>query len=134
MSKKKPMLNPEVDSFLDKLNPLYRREIDILRALILEAFPLDENIKWNGPNYSINNEDRITMRVNPPTKLPQLILHRGAKKQAQPAQKLIDYNHKLLTWKENDRAVLTITHKADLTTFAIEIKEIIELWMKASLS
>ena len=76
-------LNNEVTDFLDELNHSLRKEIEALRICILSTDNnLTENIKWNGPNYCFDNEDRITMRIQPPkTKLIQIIFHRGAKKQ-----------------------------------------------------
>jgi hypothetical protein len=36
-----------------------RAEIDLLRGIIMSAGAgLAEGIKWNGPNYSVNDEDR----------------------------------------------------------------------------
>jgi len=90
MSKQTINLNIEVTTLLEALNHPFRKEIEQLRICILEANKgLEENIKWNGPNYCFDNEDRITMRVQPPTKQAQLIFHRGAKKQTQPKDKLI---------------------------------------------
>ncbi|MEZ4902822.1 MAG: DUF1801 domain-containing protein [Spirosomataceae bacterium] len=82
MEKQKINTNKEVTKFLNDLNHPLRTEIEMLRHLILEANnSLAENIKWNGPNYCIATEDRITMRILPPKQI-QLIFHRGVKKQA----------------------------------------------------
>ena len=60
-------LNNDVTRFLDELHHPLRREIEALRVIILQANALlGENIKWNGPNYSVGAEDRITMRIQPP--------------------------------------------------------------------
>ena len=51
-------LNSAVTKFLDELNHPFREEIELLREIILSAETgLDENIKWNGPNYSIQDKD-----------------------------------------------------------------------------
>lgn len=101
-------LNPEVTNFLKELDHPGIKEINLLRNIILGTEKtLTENIKWNGPNYSLNGEDRISMRIQPPKQL-QLIFHRGAKKKDQPAGRLIEGFESILVWKENDRAVLTI--------------------------
>ncbi|HHW72863.1 MAG TPA: DUF1801 domain-containing protein, partial [Firmicutes bacterium] len=61
-----PVLNPEVTTFLDTMNHPLRDLIEYLRGVTLSAGPdLVEGIKWNGPNYSLFGEDRITMRINP---------------------------------------------------------------------
>jgi hypothetical protein len=61
------MKNKEVTSFLDVQNHPLRKEIEALRKIILDANKsLTENVKWNGPNYCIKLEDRITMKIQPP--------------------------------------------------------------------
>ncbi|MEZ4852386.1 MAG: DUF1801 domain-containing protein [Bacteroidia bacterium] len=53
--------------FLDGLNHPFRKEIEKLRLIIINATnDLTENIKWNGPNYCYGEADRITMRIQPP--------------------------------------------------------------------
>lgn len=126
------MLNNEVTKFLDALNHPYRREIEQLREEILTAHSqLSENIKWNGPNYSINNDDRITMRIQP-SKFIQLIFHRGAKKQEQPKDKLLHDKTGLLTWKENDRAIATFKNMEEIESRKSDLRSIINGWISAT--
>ena len=126
-------LNSEVTIFLDHLNHPFRKEIEQLRNYILSAnSALTENIKWNGPNYCVDNEDRITMRIQPPAKQVQLIFHRGAKKQAQPMDKLIAGKSKLLVWKENDRAIATFKNMHDIENGKTELTEIVAEWISAT--
>lgn len=126
-------LNIEVTDFLNNLNHPFIKEIEQLRNCILSANKnISENIKWNGPNYCIDNEDRITMRVQPPTKQLQLIFHRGAKKKEQPKDKLIANKSKMLVWKENDRAILTFKSLQDIENGKTELATIINEWVKAA--
>ncbi|MBU3026368.1 DUF1801 domain-containing protein [Zobellia galactanivorans] len=126
-------LNTEVTTLLDELNHPFRNEIELLRICILKTNNgLEENIKWNGPNYSIDNEDRITMRVQPPTKQIQLIFHRGAKKQEQPNDKLIANKSQMLVWKENDRAIVTFKSLQDIERGKTELTTIVNEWIKAA--
>ena len=123
--------NKEVDLFLNELNHPFRKEIELLRQLILNSNKgLTENIKWNGPNYAFNNQDRITMRIQPPSKQVQLIFHRGALKQEQPKSKLIDSH--LLVWKENDRAIATFKSISDIEKYSTEISNIVRAWIEAT--
>lgn len=124
--------NSEVTAFLDELKHPFRKEIDVLRSILLSHKNLTENVKWNGPNYCIQNEDRITMRIQPLTTKVQLIFHRGAKKQEQPKDKLIANTGKLLTWKENDRAVITFKNMQEIETAKAELIEIVNEWIKAA--
>ncbi len=125
-------LNPEVTKFLDQQNHPLRIEIEQLRIAILNAQnDLTENIKWNGPNYCFHDEDRITMRIQPPKQL-QLIFHRGAKKQAQPDDKLITDQSGLLAWKENDRAVATFKNMAEIEKKKPDLDTVIKAWISVT--
>lgn len=133
MTKETINLSIEVTDFLNKLNHPFIKEIGQLRICILSAHKnLTENIKWNGPNFCFNNEDRITMRVQPPTKQVQLIFHRGAKKQIQPKDKLISNKSKLLVWKENDRAIVTFKSMQDIENGKAELTSIVTEWISAT--
>lgn len=123
----------EVTQFLDDQNHPFRKEIEQLRNVILAAnTDLTENIKWNGPNYCIDNEDRITMRVQPPSKQVQLIFHRGAKKQEQPKNKLIDAKSKFLVWKEHDRAIATFKSILEIEDAKTDLTKIVIEWINAT--
>ena len=133
MAKQKINLNSEVTALLDELKHPFRKEIEELRNCILLADKnLTENIKWNGPNYCFDNEDRITIRVQPPTKQVQLIFHRGAKKQEQPKDKLISNKSKMLVWKENDRAIVTFKSPQEIENGKAELTTIVNEWIKAA--
>ena len=124
-------LNQEVTRFLIELNHPFIEEINELRAIILSSEKeLIENIKWNGPNYMFNNQDFLTMRINPPKKI-QLIFHRGAKKLQQPENKLIQDASTLLVWKENDRAILELNSLEQIRKNKTNLIEIIEKWICA---
>lgn len=124
-------LNSEVTQFLDKLQHPLRPEIELLRAIIVTAYPnLTENIKWNGPNYSLNNQDLLTMRIQPPKQI-QLVLHRGVHKQTQPLDRLIQDQSGLLVWKENDRAVISLKNQADIHKVKTDVTGIVKDWITA---
>ena len=122
----------EVTKFLDRLNHPFRNEIDNLRTIILQAnVELEENIKWNSPNYSFREEDRITMRVQPPKQI-QLIFHRAAKKLKQPSDRLIQDKSALLQWKENDRAVISFNNASEIERASSDLSSIINKWINAA--
>lgn len=132
MTKSSANLYNEVSDFLDQQKHPFRNEIELLRNIILSVDnKLTENIKWNGPNYSFENEDRITMRIQPPAAQVQLIFHRGAKKQEQPKNKLIASTSKLLSWKENDRAIITFKSIKDIESSRSELSDIIKDWINS---
>ncbi len=124
-------LNPSVTQFINELQHPQSNVIEALRHIILDSVPsLFENIKWNGPNYTFEDDDRITMRVQPPGKV-QLIFHRGAKKQAEPEQKLIIDTANLLDWKTNDRAVATFKRIEEVEQQREQLSAIVAAWIAA---
>ena len=125
-------INPDVTKFLDGLHHPLRAAIEQLRLTILTADGgITENIKWNGPNYCVAGEDRITMRIYPPKQL-QLIFHRGVKKQTQPNDKIVDDNSGLLVWKENDRAVASFKDINSIEKSKPELQHIVKKWIEAT--
>ncbi|MCC7026600.1 MAG: DUF1801 domain-containing protein [Saprospiraceae bacterium] len=120
----------EVSTFLDELNHPLRMEIENLREFILNSdVRITENIKWNGPNYCINNEDRITMRVQPPKQI-QLIFHRGAKVQELPKNRIIEDDSGLLIWKTSDRAVATFRNAGEIEQGKVNLTDIVKKWIQ----
>jgi hypothetical protein len=125
-------MNDEVTKFLDELNHPLRAEIEELRRIILNSIKgLTENIKWNGPNYCFDNQDRVTMRIQPPKQI-QLIFHRGAKKIIQPKDKLIDDKSGLLIWKENDRAIASFKNLDEIKKSESILEKIVNSWINAA--
>lgn len=123
--------SPEVTRFLDQLDHPLRKEIEQLRAILLAADEsIGENIKWNGPNYTFAGEDRITMKIQPP-KMIQLIFHRGAKKQEQPRERLIQDPFGLLDWRENDRAIIGFRSAEEISAQREKLAFLIDAWLKS---
>lgn len=130
---KQTVKSSEVTEFLNQLNHPFRNEIEELRDYILESNKnLTENIKWNAPNYCLENEDRVTMRIHPITTKVQLVFHRGAKKQEQPKDKLIENKSKMLVWKENDRAIITFKNSQEIENRKEQLQIIINEWINAA--
>ncbi len=124
--------NIEVTQFLNSLNHPFRNEIEQLRLIILGANnKLTENIKWNGPNYSISGEDRITMRIQPPKQV-QIIFHRGAKVKEQPQNRLLINDFGILIWKENDRAIATFKSMEEINNSKLVLAKVVEAWIIAA--
>ena len=125
-------LNSEVSKFLDDQNHPFRNEIELLRQVILQSVEgLTENIKWNGPNYCFEHQDRITMRILPPKQV-QLIFHCGAKVKEQPKQKLISEDFGLLVWKENNRAIATFRKMEEIEKHKVDIQQVVQQWIHAA--
>ena len=126
------LFNPVVTEFLNDLDHPRRNEIERLRQIILSADPgLSENIKWNGPNYTFRNEDRITMKIFPPGRI-QLVFHRGAKKQNMPESPVINEDSGFLMWKENDRAIASFTDMNEIINHSDVLTSCIQKWIQAT--
>lgn len=126
-------LNKDVSRFLDELQHPLRSEIEVLRLIISEANALlEENIKWNGPNYSVGAEDRITMRIQPPKQI-QLVFHRGAKVKEQPKNRLVQDASGLLLWKENDRAIASFKKMEAVEAGRDALSVIVRDWIAATI-
>lgn len=125
-------LNHEVTEFLDGLNHSLRKEIECLREIILSTdYDLAEGIKWNGPNYSLYGEDRITLRIHPQKQI-QIIFHRGAKVKESPTQRLLGSEYNILLWKENDRAIASFQSLQEILEKKQMIREVVEKWIEAT--
>lgn len=126
-------MNPEVTQFLDALNHPFRQDIEAVRKIIFDVREdLTENIKWNGPNYRVGDEDRVSMKVLP-AKSFYLIFHIGAKVKAEPKERLLSEDYKLLTWKSNDRAVLDFKTPADFEKAKPYLSQLVKNWFNATL-
>jgi hypothetical protein len=125
-------LNKEVTYFLDSLNLSLRDEVECLREIIMGAgYELTESVKWNGPNYSINGEDRITIRISPKKQL-QVIFHRGAKVKEMPKNRLLSGDYDILIWKENDRAIVSFNTMNEIQEKRQMIIEVVGKWIEAT--
>lgn len=125
-------LNSKVTAFLDNMALTFRDEIEYIRTIILSAdFEINEGIKWNAPNYSVNGKDRITLRINSPKQL-QVIFHRGAKVQEQPKNRILSENYNILLWKENDRAIASFTCLKEIQENSLMLKDIVTKWLEVT--
>jgi len=119
----------DVSELIAQLNHPLNQSIELLRELILAVdLNLVETIKWNGPNYQFNNEDRITLRVQD-LKQIQIIFHRGAKVKVQPNKRLINDEYDLLVWKENDRAIISFKSLVDIEKHKESIQILVYRWI-----
>lgn len=123
----------EVDTFLANLEHPLMAGIRQIRTIIKAVnTDLQENIKWNAPNYALNGEDYITMSLSNPKKI-QIVFHRGAKKQSIPDVKWIDDTSGMLVWKTNDRAIATFNKAADIESQKDRFADIVRKWLHATI-
>lgn len=126
-------MNKAVTEYLDSLNHPLRKEIEVVRKIILNAHKgVEENIKWNGPNYHVNGQDRVSIKVLPPKQI-MIIFHRGAKVQEQPKEHLLAEDYGLLEWRTNDRALAVLKDMDFIEKHKMRLVEIVKNWWAKTL-
>jgi hypothetical protein len=104
--------------------------VAVLRSAILAADPrIEENVKWNSPNFTLDGDDRVTLRLNPKGGV-QVILHRGAKKDASPFT--LDDPTGELEWRGHDRAILSVADESEAQRLSAQLTELVARWIAAS--
>lgn len=126
--------NPEADAFMRKLEHPSKREIEVIRALILQSgVPLEEGIKWNAPNYSHQGEDRLTFNLRGKGGGFRLVFHCGAKVRTGGRKgRLIEDDTGLLEWASDDRAILTFRDADDAAVKKDMLAGWIRKWIEAA--
>jgi hypothetical protein len=119
-----------VTTFLGTLQHSRKAEINRVRNIILGAHPdLVEKIKWNAPSFGLQEDDRITFRLQPGDKV-DLIFHRGV------ARKDDDFTFSdetgLLKFVAPDRAVLEFTDGPDIEARAEQLRWLVRAWIAAT--
>ena len=116
-----------VAAFMLALDHPYKKEIEVLRRIILSAHPsIAEGIKWNAPSFR-TTEYFATFHLRAKEGIG-LILHLGAKARG-PAAPKVDIKDPggLLQWLGKDRAMVTFADAADVSAkrrlFATVVKE-----------
>ncbi len=118
-----------MEDYLTNLNHPLIAEITALRNIILSADRrLEEQIKWNAPSYSLDGQDCITMRLLPPIKI-QVVFHRGAKVQVQPAERMIEADFSWLKWPANDRMVATFLNGQEIREWESAFRKLVCNWI-----
>ena len=120
-----------VEAFMAALEGAQKPLIARLRAIILGANgQITEQIKWNAPSFCFGGDDRVAMRLHPPTQV-QLIFHRGAKVRPDDGFNFAD-DSGLLQWITNDRATVTLRSLAEVEAHEAGLAWLVERWMLAT--
>lgn len=129
VSEKTSATNGDVDVFLNELRHPMKREIELVRAALLESSPaVREEVKWNAPSFA-TREHFATFHLRAKRGF-QLVLHRGATAKA-PSQRLpIDDPTGLLSWRANDRAIVTFDDAADVARKLKPLTSVVKQWIR----
>jgi hypothetical protein len=119
-----------VTAFLATLEHAREAEINRVRNIILGSVPdLVEKIKWNAPSFGLDEDDRITFRLQPGDRV-ELVFHRGVKKVA--GDFAFADETALLHFVATDRAVLTFDDAADIEAKAERLRFLVREWIAAT--
>lgn len=105
-----PIAGNEVDAFLEALQHPLRDDIVRVRRLVTSALPdIGEAIKWNAPSFRADDVFFATFHLRSHDEV-QLVFHTGAKKKAQKTKMALSPRAEaLVTWLDDDRAMVTLS-------------------------
>ncbi len=120
-----------MEEFRAGLAPDRLAAVDALRAIAATAGPeLVETIKWNGPNYALDGEDRITLGLDRKGGV-RAVLHRGAKTK-ETAGFSFDDPDGLASWPAPDRGVVTLAGTTEIAAQHDKLRDLFSRWLEAN--
>ena len=122
---------PTVEAWLAAQTPAIRVAVERLRAIALDAADgVTEHIKWNGPSFCIDGDDRITVGLAPRGGV-RAVLHRGVKVKDATGFVFPD-DSGLIQWAAPDRGVVAFADEAAVTAHAEVFADICRRWLEAT--
>lgn len=119
--------DPAVIEFLRDLEHPLKREVEVLRELILDVGPeVREGIKWNAPSFR-TKDFFATFNLHAKDRV-RLILHRGAKKTDAPEAKIHDPKG-LLEWLGKDRAMVSFQDANEVRERSPALRAVLREWV-----
>lgn len=120
-----------VDAFMARLDHPLKAEIEAVRTLILGAnAAITEQVKWNAPSFCYQGDDRVTLKLHPPTQI-QLIFHRGATVKDSEGFNFDDESG-LVKWVAADRGIVTLLDREDIAAKRTQLAALVDRWMQAT--
>ncbi len=122
---------PTVGAWLAARTPDIRSAVERLRTIVLGAGDgVTEHIKWNGPSFCIDGDDRITIGLAPRGGV-RAILHRGVKVKDATGFAFAD-DSGLIQWAAPDRGVVNFADEAAVAARADAFADICRRWLEAT--
>ena len=120
-----------VEGFIESLDDEQRRQVNLLRGIILESHSgLSEILKWNAPSYVFDSEDRLTFSVKNKQRLVKLVLHMGALRQEdKKATPIMSDETETIEWSSDIRGILSFASYEDIVSRRAEMIAIIRRWL-----
>lgn len=122
----------QVADFFANIDHPLEPAMEKVREIILASDDaITEQIKWKGPSFCYNGDDRVTFNVRDNAVL--LIFHRGAKvKDSTGGGRLIEDPSGLLQWITDDRATIKFTSEGEVDEKASDLTKVVRLWIAAA--
>ncbi len=121
---------PTVKAWLAAQAPDIRSAVERLRVMVLAAGDgVTEHIKWNGPSFCLDGDDRITVGLAPKGGV-RAILHRGVKPKDAAGFVFPDETG-LIRWAAPDRGVVAFADEAAVAAHAGAFADICRRWLEA---
>lgn len=120
-----------VDDLVAALPEPSRSAMTALRAVVASSHPdLGEQVKWNGPSFTIDGDDRISLGVAKGGTV-RAVLHRGVKVKSTEGFVFEDAAG-LATWPAVDRGVVTFADEAEVTAKSEPFRDLCRRWLEAT--
>lgn len=120
-----------VEAWLIAQTPEIRSTVGRIRSLALAAADgVTEHIKWNGPSFCIDGDDRITVGLNPKGGV-RAVLHRGVKPKNAAGFSFPD-DSGLIQWAAQDRGLVNFADEAAVAANAETFSGICRRWFEAT--
>jgi len=121
-----------VEAFIAAMEPPAAREaVAALRRLVLAAHEgVTEHIKWNGPSFCIDGDDRITLGLDRSGAV-RVVLHRGVRVK-DATDFVFEDEDGLVKWAARDRGVVMFIDRADVETRAAAFSRLSSRWIEAT--
>jgi hypothetical protein len=110
----------EVNGYMQLLQHPLKKEIQLVRAIILESDPtILEQVKWNAPSFRCT-QDFVTFNVRPTDKI-HLVFHHPS---------IVQIKSELLEGEYKDRRMLYVKDGAEIDASKSELQRIIHQSVK----
>lgn len=118
--------------FFDDLDSDKKTQVEMIRKIILNlGFELEENIKWNAPNYNYEGIDRITFNLMNKEGKVKLIIHMGTLiKEDKKANPILKNAPEFIMWNSNIRGTITFEGVDDINQKEKELGPLLINWLK----
>lgn len=125
-----PRYDPATTALLDAHKHPLRKELDVLRTIILGVdSSVEEGVKWNTASFR-TSDWFATLNGPRHVKEPMIILHAGAKAKGLVLKDQIPDPEGLLKWMGHDRAQIVFKDVKDITAKQQVLRAIIISWIK----